>query len=209
MTMTTERKPSLPYAIRLLRDAVDRLTKPHTAYINNHYIEAPSLYRQLQTAVEGQQSQTGTGSGAKSKLPFWVDAVDQLHNIDLMVNIWPTGIPGPTERQLRALAAKTWTVDDSRRVRRLASIVDAWCDDIERLLSDEHGKHLSTPCPACGAESVLHRDSAGDMVRTPALTFDPGYSGCTCRNCDTYWAPDRFLLLAEVLGLEPPEGVVR
>lgn len=206
--MTTERKPSLPYAIRQLRQAIHRMTEPTRTYENNTYLEADSLYRQLQTAVHGQQSQTGTGSGAKSKLPFWVDAADQLHNIDLMINIWPTGTPGDSIRQLHALAAKTWTVDDSHRVRRLASIIDAWCDDIETLLSDEHGKHVSAACPACGAESVLHRDSAGELIRSPALTIS-ATTGCTCRNCETYWAPERFMLLAEVLGLDPPEGVMR
>lgn len=205
--MSAQKQPSLPYAIRQLRNAVNRLTSRPSLYANNQYLEANSLYYQLQMAVEGQQSQTGSGSGSKSKPPIWIEPAQMLHNIDLMVNIWSKAV-GSAPKQLREMAARGWTVEQAAEIRRKASIIEAWCDDIERLLSDEHGKHLSAPCPACGAESVLHRDSAGDMVRSPALAFQPGYQGVDCRNCQAYWDPSRFLLLADVLGIPRPEGVL-
>ncbi|WP_328360988.1 hypothetical protein OG976_09435 [Mycobacterium sp. NBC_00419] len=46
------------------------------------------LYTQLKEAVElGQQSNTGSGRGSKSRPPFWTDAAVQLHNIDLMIKV--------------------------------------------------------------------------------------------------------------------------
>lgn len=201
------RKPNLPHAIRELRAAIHRLTETSTGYTNNRYIEAPGLYRQLVDAVHGQQSNGGTGGGSKSRPPFWTDAADQLHNIDLMVNVWPTDSTGSTVTQLRALAAKTWTVEQTRQVRRLAGIITAWADDIETLLNQPGRRYLhSVPCPACGAETVHHRDSGGEMVREPALKI--AVDGCICLSCHHVWAPDKFMFLAEVLGFERPAGVL-
>lgn len=199
-------KPHLPSAIHQLRAAVARLTEPTQAYINSRYIEIPGLYQQLTAAVHGQQSNAGNGGGSRSRPPFWTDAVDQLHNIDLMVNVWPTDSAGNTLTQLRALANKTWTVEDTKQVRRLAGIINAWANDIETLLAGTHSKHISAPCPACAAETIQHYDSGGELVRAPALQITK--YGCTCQNCKHTWSPDQYLLLAEVLGCERPAGVL-
>jgi hypothetical protein len=53
---------------------------------------------------------------------------------------------------------------------------------------------------------VYHRDSAGELVRQPALQI--GVWGCECMACRAFWAPDRFVFLARVLGYELPEGVL-
>ncbi|AQT81978.1 hypothetical protein B1R94_26045 [Mycolicibacterium litorale] len=202
------RKPNLPAALYRLRTAIDRLVKPTMAYENNTYIEAPGLYVQLKTAVVfGQQSNAGGGGGSKSRPPFWVDAAEQLNNIDLMVNVWPTGSAGSTVQQLRALAAKTWTVEDTDKVRKLAGIINAWADDINTLLNHDHIKHITAPCPACGAETVQKRDSAGELIRSPALQVITE-QGCTCQQCGYYWAPDKYIELAKELGIGLPEGVL-
>lgn len=201
------RKPNLPHAIRELRTAIHRLTEPTSGYENSRYIEAPGLYMQLHAAVYGRDKSNTGGGGSKSRLPFWTDAFDQLRNIDLMVNVWPTDSTGSTLTQLRSLAAKTWTVEQTRQVRRLAGIITAWADDIETLLNQPGRKYLrSVPCPACGAETVHHRDSAGEMVREPALKIS--INGCRCLSCEHVWAPDKFMFLAEVLGFERPAGVL-
>lgn len=206
------RRPNLPAAIRALRAAIDRMVKPSQSYLNNTHIEVPGLYLQLSAAICGQQG-SGNGLHARSLPPVWVDAADQLNNIDLMVSVWPTGSAGDTLRQLRALSAKTWTVDDAKTVRRLAGIINAWADDIETLLNHDHVKYINgtdgrpAPCPACGTDTIEKRDSAGELIRTPALQIVTE-KGCTCVACGYVWEPKHYLDLIDQLGFDRPEGVL-
>jgi hypothetical protein len=208
MSAAAARHPDgdLTYAINRLRHAINRLTEPTRQYRGNRYHEAPGLYTQLRDSIVGEQ---GTGNGtARSMPPLWVDAADNLHNIDLMVSIWQPGYRGvpPTIARLRHIARRTWSTEQTRSVHKMAGIIDAWADDIERLLSPASVKHISAPCPACGAETAYHRDSAGETVRNPALQLTA--HGCECQNCHTTWAPDRYLWLCRVLGFELPAGVL-
>lgn len=196
-------------AIQGIQAAVHRLVEPTPTYVNNTFIEIPGLYAQLHSAVtEGQQTNTGGGGGGlKSRPPMWVDAADQLHNIDLMVNVWPTGYAGSTVMQLRALAAKRWSVEDIAMVRRLTGILNAWADDIVRLLNYEHVKYISAACPVCGASTVQHFDSGGQSVHSPALKVVTEL-GATCQNCEHHWAPNRYIDLCRDLGFPLPDGVL-
>lgn len=208
VTDKTERRPNLPAAVRRLREAISRLLDPAGYYRSNTYIEVPGLYVQLTANLAGLQQSKGR-SHFGSAPTLWVDAVEQKQNIDFMVTIWPTGAPADanTIARLRALAAKTWTVEDVKVVRRLAGIVAAWADDITILLEPEHIKHLAADCPACGAATVQKRDSAGEYVRSPALQIITE-QGCTCQNCETYWAPNQYIELCKELGIPLPDGVL-
>ncbi|WP_328360984.1 hypothetical protein OG976_09420 [Mycobacterium sp. NBC_00419] len=208
MTATTPgRRPNLPAAVHRLRSAIDRLITPTTGYQNNAYIEAPGLYTQLKDAVElGQQSNTGSGRGSKSRPPFWTDAAVQLHNIDLMIKVWCRSA-GTTVVKLRTLSAKTWTVEDTDEVRRKAGIINAWADDIDTLLNQSHVQYISAACPCCGAATAQKRDSAGELIRSPALQVIAEY-GCTCQQCGYFWAPDKYIDLCQQLGLPLPAGVL-
>lgn len=200
--------------INALRAAINRLVSPSPSYINNTYIESSGLYVQLREAVLGEQSNAGGGGGGKSRPPFWTDAADQLNNIDLMVGVWPTGRAGNTVVQLRALGARDWQPEQIRQVRMLTGIINAWADDIVRLLNYEHvryipaqnGEHGFAACPACGATQVERRDTAGDRINSPALQLNPE-TGCTCQSCGHFWAPNKFIDLAKELG-RLPAGVL-
>lgn len=194
--------------------AINRLITPTPSYLNNTFTQVPGLYVQLYEAVRGEQSNTGGGGGGKSRPPFWTDAADQLHNIDLMVSVWPTGRAGNTIVQLRALAAKDWQPEQIRQVRKLAGIINAWADDILRLLNYEHARYIPardsehgfTPCPACGETMIKRYDAAGEPVNSPALQLVPE-TGCTCQACGHFWAPNKFIDLAKELG-RLPDGVL-
>lgn len=198
-------KPWLLAAIRDLRTAIDRLIAPTDAYLNNTHIHTPGLYDQLVTSLAGQQG-TRNGSHPRSLPPVWVDAVEQHQNIDTMILIW-TGAGGRTG--LRRLAAQPWTPDKIRELRRKTSIINAWADDIDQLLNHDHVRPLHAPCPTCGAKTVHVRDSAGELVRTPALQISID-TGCTCQNpeCGAYWAPEQFVDLCKQLNMPLPAGVL-
>lgn len=200
-----DQKPWLIAAIRDLRTAIDRLIKPTDSYVNNTYIRIPGLYDQLVISLAGQQG-SGKGRHARSLPPVFVDAVEQHQNIDMMIGIW-TGATGM--RGLRELARQPWTPTQIREIRRKTSIVNAWADDIDKLLNHDHVRPLQAPCPQCGAETVHVRDSAGEIVRSSALQISAEL-GCTCQNpeCGHYWAPDKFVDLCRELGMELPEGVL-
>lgn len=204
---TSRRSRLLPAAVADLRAAISRLIDPTTSYVNSTYIEIPGLYLQLVDNLAGMQG-SGNRGIARSLPSFWVDAAEQKTNIDFMVTIWPTGTAAiGTVAQLRALATKTWTVDDVKTVRRLAGIINAWADDIAALLQPEHVKHITASCPACGADTIQKRDSAGDLVRSPALQVITE-QGCTCQVCNHHWAPDKYIDLCRELGFPLPAGVL-
>lgn len=172
-------KANLPAAIRDLRSAIDRLIEPTPGYLNNAYIEAPGLYTALRDAISSHITSGGRGL-PKSFPPVWDEAFEQLANIDLMVGVWANG--ASTTNRLRALAEHPWNVEQTRDVRSMADIINAWADDIETLLNDSV-KRIGASCPNCGAQFAQRRDSAGELVRTPALQLTAD-QGCTCLNCD-------------------------
>lgn len=202
-----DRRPNLPAATRALRDAIARLIDPTGYYRNNTYIEIPGLYTQLVNNLAGLQQSKGAGVFGSAP-SLWVDAAEQKQNIDFMLTIWPTGSTATgTVNQLRALATKAWSVEDAKTVRRLTGIINAWADDITLLLEPEHIKYIDADCPACGAATIQKRDSAGEYVRAPALQVITE-QGCTCQNCETYWAPNKYIDLCKELGLDLPTGVL-
>ncbi|OAN26771.1 hypothetical protein A4X20_30430 [Mycolicibacterium iranicum] len=201
----------MPYrltaAIQDLQGAVHRMVEPTDSYINNTFIRIPGLYAQLRTALAGQQG-SRNGGHARSLPTVWVDAVEQLDNIDFMLDVW-TRSRGHTVDQLRALAAQHWTPADVHKIRRFADIINAWADGLVKLLNHEHVRYLSAPCPVCGMDIVQKQDSAGEYVRVPALAISVD-TGCTCQNelCGYYWAPNRFIDLCKQLGMPLPAGVL-
>lgn len=209
----SERRPNLPGAVRSLRAAVGRLIEPSSSYVNNTYIEIPGLYVQLIDNLAGLQG-SGNHGIARSMPAFWCDAAEQKNNIDLMVAVWSKRA-GNTIGLLRTLATTNWTPEDTKKVRRLAGIINAWADDITTLLEHEHIKCIYSrdddttyaACPACGAETVQKRDSAGELVRSPALQVITEH-GATCQNCEHHWAPGEYIDLCRDLGFPLPAGVL-
>ena len=209
--MSDTKPAKMPYwltaAIQDLQAAVHRLVEPTDSYINNTFIRIPGLYAQLQTALAGQQGNRN-GGVARSLPTVWVDALEQLDTIDFMLDIW-TRTRGDTATQLRSLATRHWTGNDVRKIRRFADIINAWADDLTKILNHDHVRYLSAPCPACGAATVQKQDSAGEYIRSPALQISVE-AGCTCQNeeCGYYWAPERFIDLCKAIGMPLPAGVL-
>lgn len=214
-TATTNDEHHLPQARNDLNHAIRALINPQPAYTSSGTVWLDSLYLQLQAAIPGEkQHRSGV---ARSQPPAWIDAIDTLRDIDRTVTTWEPrwpAIPGdltgdpepPTVLRLRIIRDRTWRPQDTGEVKKIAAKIRSWVDRITTLLADDHVKHISAPCPACGKQTVYRKDSAGELVRQPALQITT--MGCVCQACRASWSPDLYMHLARVLGYDLPAGVL-
>lgn len=190
-----------------LAHAVDRLCRPTPRIINHRMRHKPSLYDQLRNDLAGTQA-TDHKTHAKSQPPIWIDACQLLAEIDTQTRKWvrrPKNV-GTTTR-LDHLADKTWRPQDTDHVTTITNQIQRWCDTITDLLDPQSIKTIAAACPSCGRRTITRKDSAGETVRTPALTVIAA-QGCTCQACKAHWTPDRYLFLCRLLGFDLPEGVL-
>ena len=188
-----------------LERAVRRLCAPQTCVHYDQVLSAPSLYEMLAAGLTARQGDTRTP--AQSLPPLWIDATQLLTEIDAEVRGWLPRTKATTPQRLTNLSDTAWRPQDYEQVTRMARRLTGWCDNIVQLFDPEHRKYISAPCPSCGKATVYKRDSAGDIVRQPALTV-VAHVGCTCQHCDAHWSPDRYLFLCRLLGFELPAGVL-
>lgn len=214
-TTSADDERHLPQARRDLHNAIMALVNPQPLRTETETVWLDSLYLQLRGAVPGEkQHRSGV---ARSQPPAWIDAIDTLRDIDQSVTGWEPrwpAIPGdlsgdaepPTVLRLRSINDRTWRPQDVGEVKKIGAKIRGWVDHITTLLADVHVKHISAPCPACGKQTVYRKDSAGELVRQPALQITT--MGCVCQACRASWSPDLYLHLARVLGYELPAGVL-
>jgi hypothetical protein len=196
---------SLPLAVRKFGEAVARLCQPQFRMVNNRMVSAPSLYGQLSDAAPRSAGQSKVP--AKSLPPVWIDAVQLKQAVDRQVQQWSRRPRGDTPGKLEWLRDRGWRPQDATLVFEMAGVVAGWAGRIEDLIEPEARKHITAPCPSCGAKWVYRRDSGGDVVRQPALELVTEV-GCSCLACDAHWAPPYYLHLCRLLGFSLPEGVL-
>jgi len=183
---------------------VERLCHPQTAVYHDDVLQAPSVYRQLQSDLAGTQGDTRTP--AKSLPPLWIDAAQLLSDIDHQTHLWCRKT-GETPDLLDMLTRKPFRPQDTDMVFRMAKEISGWTESALSLLVPESVKHISAPCPSCGKAWVYRRDGGGDVVRSPALKVTAAV-GCSCQHCEAIWTPDRYMFLCKLLGFDLPEGVL-
>lgn len=205
---------SLPEAKRRLEDAVAGLCDPVSQVVDGQLLWCDSWYCQLREALPGEQG-SGYSGIARSLPPCWIDAMELAAEIDTAVAIWEArpqidvsddDLPPMTVLRLQAIERRGWRPQDTKSMDQISGIVEAWAGAIKALLSPVPKWSLPNPCPACNTAVVYRKDSAGDVVRQPALQIGP--NGCECMRCHHIWAPTHFQHLASVLGYELPAGVL-
>lgn len=200
------RRPNLSNTVGDLRTAIRALTDPQRTYIQQSAYEAPSLYRQIAKSIPGEQGSGGHAN--RSMPPLWCDALDVLADIDATVAVWLPLHGETTETRLACLLRlRKWKQHDIAFLEAAVRRLRHWERRITELLEPRAVKHISAPCPACGATTAYRQDSAGDTVRVPALQIVTE-RGCTCVVCHTHWAPEYYLFLCELLEFELPAGVL-
>lgn len=205
--MTTPNEDgNLKPALAAFRAAVTDLCDQTPTLHHSSLIRADSLYWQLECAVGGNQPGPGTGA-SKSRPPIWTDALDLKQAIDTGVSEWCSGTNTPSK--LRWLANAKWRPQDTALLEKRTNTIAEWCDRIEELFNPPHVKHLSAPCPACGATHAYRKDpdEPDKRIRVPALQII-AERGCTCVVCHATWEPTHYLHLCRVMGYDLPEGVL-
>ena len=193
---------NLPAAKARLDKAIGQLFDPIEAHINGRYVEAPSLYQQL---VEAKAGQTGERCGGTAGMPLWPDALDLATRIDTRLHELNQGRGHDTYDRAYLLDVRAWKVEDTEHVETIATEIESWATTITNLLNPERKISLPNPCPQCQV-AVVHRQSAGEKIRTAALHIDN--QGCHCLNCKTRWTPEYYTHLARVLGYKPADGIL-
>ena len=199
------RDGELPAALKTFHAAISRLCDRQLSFTAGRVLTGPSLYRQLQDDLAGQKGSSKTP--AKSQPPIWLDNADLLMNIDRTTRGWIPKRRGTTPELLHNLAEAAWRPQDTARISGMAAAVAQWCDQIVALLNPQSVKTIEAACPTCGKKTVYRKDTAGDVVRQPALRVITAV-GCSCQACGASWTPDRYLFLCRLLGFELPEGVL-
>jgi hypothetical protein len=202
---------SLPESRKRLYHAVDALIEPRSQWINNTRVDIQPMYLQLYDAIPGAQ---GEGNhAARSLPPIWLDASSLLATIDGAVRKWqpvyvhPDRPLLPTVCRLCELTQRSWRPQDCKLMDDHSAQLEGWTVEIDMLLTPQHVKHVAAACPSCGHKTTKRRDSAGEIVRVPALQIVTE-QGCTCLICKAHWPPAHYALLARVLGFPAPQGVI-
>ena len=203
----------LPGTLRHLGDAVSRLVDPKPQTVGGSIHWAESFYQQLCDAIPGTQ---GTRSAVpQSSPPLNLDASELKQEIDSGAARW---IPKPhidgadinppwiTVLRLHELEKQKLRPQDCSLLESMTERISGWVVQIHRLLYPEPQWTLPNCCPACNVAVVHRRNSAGEVVRQPALQI--GANGCKCLSCHAEWGPALFQHLANVLGYELPTGVL-
>ncbi|GAS95484.1 Gp100 [Mycolicibacterium canariasense] len=199
---------NLPAAREELADAVAGLCEPVLSLMDGKLMKAPSLYMQLFDAVSGEQAQTGSGTGSKSRPPFWTDAFDVKNEIDTALEIWQpqyTGVP-PSVGRMRGLLERKWRPQDVHCIQQITTALGEWKQKINLTLTPTRKWSVPNACPNCGTKVVHRPDSGGLPVRQPALQFTD--EGCKCLHCQYVWGVERFQILAAALRQEAEKEVV-
>ncbi|OMC52532.1 hypothetical protein A5742_16415 [Mycolicibacterium fortuitum] len=208
--MTEPDTDLLPYTRTQLSNAISALVdnKP-TSLVDEdggetQIVWVTSLYEQLVDAKAGfPQEHMGV---ARSRPPFWTEAVNQLHEIDREVAQWIPG-PGDTVERLRAIDAEAWSPEDVALLNSWAKQLERWCAKINDILHPGARKTLNDPCPSCG-EKTVYRWQDGERLRQPALQISTDGIWCQNRECDfAHEFPERLAFVCRLLGYEIPPGV--
>ncbi|UQE73852.1 hypothetical protein MYK68_14045 [Gordonia sp. PP30] len=209
----------LPAVRAALEDAVHALVGRTTDHITRgdgttELVFGASIYVQLVERRAGAQG-TRNGSHARSMPPVVLDVIDLLAEIDATVPSWlpreaarPARWVGPesTINRLWALADAPWRPQDVPTLRTITPVIEAWTTKALALIDPPRRWTIPAPCPACGATTVYRPDSAGEVVRQPALQVTE--HGCQCQHCKHLWEPQLFAHLARTLGTLP-DNVLR
>lgn len=196
--MTKQIERELPAMIQELDDCVHDLTKVQTIRMEDGGIfTSPSLYVQMQQAVQGAVGGANGAAEFRSKPPLWIDGIDWIYRIEKKVREWLPNQDGHTLTLLLALPEHKWTPSQAKDVADMAHTIRGWVRSAETMLGEESQLEVKKPCPECD-QKYIYRTHAGETIRQPALTVST--KGARCRHCGMEWGQEHIEFLARLLG---------
>lgn len=173
-------------------------------------VAGDSLYVLMRDSVAGIVRESEGSAEKRSTPPLWLDCSSWVDTVDRASREWWLNGTGSHEHatvnRLYALADTGWRPQDVPWLNAATSTINGWVRKAENLLDGGRRWSLSAPCPNCGATHSARRDSAGELVRQPALQVTT--LGCVCLACEYHWSPEYFVHLSQVLECSTPEGVL-
>lgn len=199
--MTKQIERELPALIQDLDDAVYDLTKVQTIRMDDGGIfTSPSLYVQMQQAVQGAVGGANGATEFRSKPPLWIDGIDWIYRIEKKVRETLPNHQGHTLTLLLALPEQKWTPSQVEEVAALTHTIRGWVRQAEVMLGEESQMEVvKKPCPECN-QKYVYRHLAGENIKQPALTIST--KGARCRHCGAEWPPTMLEFLARLMGEE-------
>lgn len=206
-------KPSIGHVVGLLGEAVHALVGDRSTFLDRDagsvgpsVVWGESRYRQL-LGGRPPSAVSAAHRPPTSQPPTELDSVALADEIDRTARAWTVGEPAPqytpaaTIARLRAVAGHQWAPEDMVWVQAATRQIWGWCDRIDNLLDPPARWTLPVSCPECGHDHYHRHDSAGDWVRTPALTISAEQAMCGA--CEATWEPEQFPWLARLVGVLP------
>lgn len=198
MAVTVDPDGPLVLAKRRLSDAVHALADPIPVWAGGTCRWGDPLYRRLRQTLSVWP--TRRGAAQRSRLPCSVTALALLIDIDGTVAAWTPDEKGDTVVRLHTLTARGWRPQDAATIERHCDDLARWTVAATELLTPEAKVYLPMACPRCNAKHAYRDNSSGEHVRSRALKVSE--TGARCLACGSFWPPEQFGWLAQLLGCE-------
>lgn len=175
--------------------AVERLTQPHTEYVEGKAVEHSPLLVELTESASVQDGR-GTGSGGVG-IPINLAVIDLQDRIKRRLNMMRRALYLEPTKELVQGTIEVWDTAQSERAGgrvddpawdRIEAEFPDWVHRITEEVSPPTSTEVMTPCPSCGETRAFVR---GDTVQAVVIKWYPEELDRAplgkCRFCGHEW----------------------
>jgi hypothetical protein len=206
-------QPTLDFALLILLEAVDRLTKPYKIRViseldnvpEQRLVVLPPMLRQLNDAIKSSQSSTRRGITLANERSVIDASALMLEGAiqDAVRGLWSEVCGSDLKPRTLQRQLTRWHVEFRRlatdgqlpaeRVWQVAKLVQGWTKAIDLKFDPPVTLEVTRPCPACNAAHVF--DFMGDRVASVVISWRRSFddSAAICRACSKSWVGEAEL----------------
>jgi hypothetical protein len=206
-------QPTLDFALLILLEAVDRLTKPYKIRViseldgvpEQRVVLLPAMLEQLNDAIKSSQSTTRRGKSLANERSVIDASALMLEGAirDAVRALWSESCPAQIRPRTLQRQLARWHFEFRRRasdgelpaerVWQVAKLVQGWTKAIDLKFDPPVTLEVTRPCPACDAAHVF--DFMGDRVAAVVISWRRSFdnSAAICRSCSKSWVGEAEL----------------